>query len=128
MGGKCASAFSGVRAVGRITGEDDFLSNCPRIGASDSTGEPGQGVPALLPVALLTTLTRRVGSLPAGWLYNHVATSTVDEPMTNDRVMLKLKRITDARKDRMMERLVAKPLRILSEYLITIAVMSPPKT
>jgi len=63
IGGKCASTFSGVE---RIAGEDDFLSNCPRIGASDSTGEPGQGVPALLPVALLTTFTRRVGSLPAG--------------------------------------------------------------
>jgi len=48
--------------------------------------------------------------------------------MRKERVMLKLKRMTDARKDRMMERLVAKPLRILSEYLITIAVMRPPKT
>jgi len=59
MEGKCVSIFSGP-------GEDDLLSNCPRIGASDSTGEPGQGVPPLLPVALLTTFTNRVGSLPAG--------------------------------------------------------------
>ena len=48
--------------------------------------------------------------------------------MTKDGVILKWKRITDARKDRIMERLVAKPLRILSEYLITTAVISPPKT
>jgi hypothetical protein len=61
-------------------------------------------------------------------LYNHVAISTVEEPMRNEGVILKLNRITDARNDRMMERLVAKPLRILSEYLITTAVMSPPKT
>lgn len=50
------------------------------------------------------------------------------EPMRKDDVILKWKRITDARKDRMMERLVAKPLRMLSEYLITTAVISPPKT
>ena len=89
-----------------MLGDDDFLSNCPNIGEFDSTGEPGQGVLALLPVALLTTLTRRVGSFPAGWLYSHVATSTVEEPMRNDAVILKLKSIMDARNDRMMERLV----------------------
>jgi len=48
--------------------------------------------------------------------------------MRKDGVMRKLKRITDARKERMMERLVAKPLRMLSEYLITTAVTRPPKT
>jgi hypothetical protein len=66
MGGKGVSIFSGVRPVEGITGEDDLLSNCPSIGSSDSTGEPGKGVPALLPVALLTTFTNRTGSLPAG--------------------------------------------------------------
>jgi hypothetical protein len=39
--------------------------------------------------------------------------------MTKDAVSLKLKSIMDARNDRIMERLVAKPLRMLSEYLIT---------
>src|ERR1700683_1725824 len=34
----------------------------------------------------------------------------------------------DARKDMMMLRLVAKPLRRLSEYLMTMAVIKPPKT
>src|SRR6267142_6126177 len=66
MGGKGVSVFSGVRAAETVAGEDDLLSNCPSIGASDSTGDPGKGVPALLPVALLTTFTNRTGSLPAG--------------------------------------------------------------
>lgn len=66
MGEKGVSIFSGVRGAEAIAGEDNLLSNCPSIGASDSTGDPGKGVPALLPVALLTTFTNRTGSLPAG--------------------------------------------------------------
>src|SRR5712672_683765 len=57
IGGKCASPFSEPRTDVGVTGEDGLLSKCPSIGASDSTGEPGQDVPALLPVALLTTFT-----------------------------------------------------------------------
>jgi hypothetical protein len=42
--------------------------------------------------------------------------------------MWKSKSATEARKERTMERLVAKPLRILSEYFITTAVIRPPNT
>ena len=43
------------------------------------------------------------------------------------RVTGKEKRTTDAKKDITIAREVAKPLRMLSEYLITMAVTSPPK-
>lgn len=48
--------------------------------------------------------------------------------MMKDDVSLKSKSATEARKERMMEREVAKPLRMLSEYLITTAVINPPNT
>lgn len=67
-------------------------------------------------------------SLPGGWLYIHVATKTVVLPTTNDGVNLKSNSATEARNDKMMARLVAKPLRMLSEYLMTMAVTNPPKT
>ena len=50
------------------------------------------------------------------------------EPKRNVGVILKSKSATDARKDRIIERLVANPLRILSEYLMTMAVINPPST
>jgi len=65
-------------------------------------------------------------SFPGGWLYSHVATKTVVLPTTNDGVNVKSNSATEARNDRMMARLVAKPLRILSEYLMTTAVTNPP--
>jgi len=43
-------------------------------------------------------------------------------------VRVKSKRAMEARNDRTMLRLVAKPFRMLSEYLMTIAVTSPPST
>ena len=61
-------------------------------------------------------------------MYIHVATSTMVEPMTNVGVMRKPKRTTEARKDKTMDKLVAKPFKMLSEYLMTMAVMSPPRT
>lgn len=45
-----------------------------------------------------------------------------------DGVMWKSNSATEARNEMMMERLVANPFRILSEYLMTTAVMSPPNT
>jgi len=48
--------------------------------------------------------------------------------MMKDGVMRKSKRKTDAKNDSTIERLVAKPFRILSEYLITMAVTNPPNT
>lgn len=66
-------------------------------------------------------------SFPGGWLYIHVATKTVELPTTNDGVKLKSNSATEARNDRIMARLVAKPLRMLSEYLMTTAVTNPPK-
>jgi len=62
------------------------------------------------------------------WLYSHVATRTTKEPMMNVKVIWKSKRATDARKEMTMLRLVANPLRILSEYLMTRAVSRPPNT
>lgn len=61
-------------------------------------------------------------------MYIHVAAKTVDEPRTKPYVIWKSNSTTDAKKDRIIDKLVAKPLRILSEYLMTIAVTSPPKT
>lgn len=79
------------------------------------------GVEGLLGIEIV------IVSFPAGWLYIHVAAKTVVLPTTNDGVNLKSNKATDARKDKMMARLVAKPLRMLSEYLITTAVTNPPK-
>lgn len=110
---------------GLPNGDDFFRVNCPRIGASEFRGVPGNGI-GFLPLCPVNTIAS--GSFPAGWLYIHVATKTVDEPIMNDGVMRKSNSATDARKDRMMERLVANPFRMLSEYLMTTAVMSPPKT
>lgn len=106
-----------------------MLSKWPSIGALGLTGDPCHDkLDREPPVAVLTTFVMMVGSLPAGWLYIHVATSTVEDPTMNDGVRRKLKRMTEARKDRMIDNDVANPLRILSEYLITIAVTKPPKT
>ena len=64
----------------------------------------------------------------SGWLYIHVATSTTVAPMRKVGVIWNPNSTTDARKDRTIDKLVAKPLRMLSEYLMTTAVTSPPKT
>ena len=56
-------------------------------------------------------------SFPGGWLYIQVATSTVVDPMTNEGVIWNPNRATEARKDNTMDKLVAKPLRMLSEYI-----------
>ena len=63
-----------------------------------------------------------------GWLYIQVALSTVDAPIMNDGVMLKSNNATDAKKERTIEREVANPFRMLSEYLMTMAVIRPPRT
>jgi hypothetical protein len=102
-----------------------LLGKCPIIGSEESIGVPGKGVD--LPDEPVR-LTIASGSCPGGWLYIHVAQSTVVAPMMNDGVMRKWKSATDARKERIMESEVAKPLRMLSEYLMTTAVTSPPKT
>ena len=64
----------------------------------------------------------------SGWLYKKVATSTTVEPRMKVNVIWRLKSATDARKEMTMLKLVAKPLRILSAYLMTMAVKSPPAT
>lgn len=64
----------------------------------------------------------------SGWLYIQVATRTTVEPRTKVTVMWKLKRATEARKEMTMLSDVAKPLRMLSAYLITSAVNKPPST
>lgn len=66
-------------------------------------------------------------SFPGGWLYIHVATKTVVLPTKNEGVNVNSNSATEARNDKMMARLVAKPLRMLSEYLMTTAVTNPPK-
>jgi len=63
-----------------------------------------------------------------GMLYVAVATSTVEAPTIKVGVIRKLNNTTLARKEMTILRLVAKPLRILSEYLMTMAVISPPNT
>lgn len=104
-------------------GDVFFLENCPRMGAFAPTGESGN-VSEDLPC----WTTMDIEPLLSGWLYIHVAHSTVEAPMTKLGVILKLNRMTEARKERTMDRLVAKPFRMLSEYLMTMAVTSPPNT
>jgi len=69
-----------------------------------------------------------LATFPLGWLYRHVAVRTTVDPRMKVKDIWKSKSATDARKDITMLRLVAKPLRMLSEYLMTIAVIKPPKT
>ena len=64
----------------------------------------------------------------AGWLYIHVALNTVDAPIINDDVILKSNRATELRSHRTIDREVANPFRMLSEYVTTIAVTRPPIT
>ena len=62
------------------------------------------------------------------WLYIHVAANTTLAPSAKVNVRGKLKKTTEARHEMTMLKLVAKPLRMLSAYLMTIAVTRPPKT
>lgn len=64
----------------------------------------------------------------SGWLYIHVATSTTVDPRIKVIVIWKLNSATDARNEMTMLSEVAKPLRMLSAYLMTSAVNSPPRT
>ena len=91
------------------------------MGSSEATGVPGNGVDLALP-------GKEITSLPSGWLYIQVAANTVEEPTTKEGVSRKSKSTTDAKKERTMAKLVANPLRMLSEYLMTTAVTKPPKT
>jgi len=101
-------------------GEGFFRGNSPMMGSFESTGVKG--------VLLADVRTMDSGSFPGGWLYIQVAHSTVDAPMTNEGVIRKSKRMTDAKKDSTIERLVAKPFKMLSEYFMTMAVTNPPNT
>jgi len=53
---------------------------------------------------------------------------TMTDPRMNVNVIWKSKSATDTRNDITILRLVAKPLRMLSEYLMTMAVSRPPRT
>lgn len=64
----------------------------------------------------------------SGWLYIQVATRTTVEPRMKVTVIWKLNSATEARNEITMLKLVAKPLRMLSAYLITRAVRRPPRT
>lgn len=106
-------------------GEDFFdEGNSPKIGVFESTEMPAYVLDPFPGITFWIAMS----SLPGGWLYIHVAIRTVEEPIRNEGVIWKPKRATEARKERTMDRLVAKPLRMLSEYLITMAVTSPPNT
>lgn len=118
----------------------EMPGSSPKMGSLTSKGDPGNGDGTLPPLRLadettrvkpfvmLLALTLMDFESSPGWLYIQVAMSTVDEPITKPGEMLKSNNATEARKERTMDRDVAKPLRILSEYLITIAVTRPPKT
>ena len=121
-------------------------TNWPRIGISGATGETGYiGLADFDPLSTPLRVMDNEGFVPededdvrvlavvadvsvAGWLYIHVALNTVDAPIINDGVILKSNRATEAKKDRTIEREVANPFRMLSEYLMTIAVTRPPIT
>src|SRR5882762_1896665 len=53
---------------------------------------------------------------------------TIAEPRIKVMVILKSKRATEARNEMTILRLVANPFRMLSEYLMTMAVTNPPNT
>jgi hypothetical protein len=61
-------------------------------------------------------------------LYIQVEANTVTAPIKKPIVILNSKSTTLARKLKTILRLVAKPLRMLSEYLMTTAVRRPPRT
>jgi hypothetical protein len=111
------------------------------IGASAGMGLPGTAtlilemVPSCPtevppPADPLDTLTLAAAALAvsAGWLYNHVAPSTIELPSTKAGVIGYANKPTLARNEMTMLSEVANPLRMLSEYLMTRAVMSPPTT
>ena len=74
-------------------------SGCPKMGADVEMGEPG----------LATSFLVVGGAGGAGELYMYVAKSTIEDPMTNARVIGYEKRATDARKEIMMDNEVANP-------------------
>ena len=120
------SARPSALAIARgLPNGDDFLcnGNWPMMGSSGPRGASENGFELPPPIE-----DNDFGSCDAGWLYIAVAASTVDAPIRKEGVMWKSKSTTDARKDRMIDNDVAKPFRILSEYLITTAVTNPPKT
>ena len=105
--------------------------NVPLPPVSSSAEAFREEVCALLPQRQLHD--RDSLSLPlvdddSGWLYIQVATRTTRAPRMKLTVIWKWKRATEARKEMTMLRLVAKPFRILSAYLMTRAVSKPPKT
>lgn len=112
-----------ARPRGLPNGDDFFRENWPRMGSLAITGVPGKGT--VFPDWPFETT---IESFPEGWLYIHVALRTVDAPMMKDGVMLKSNNATDARKEMTIERLVANPFMMLSEYLMTMAVIRPPNT
>ena len=57
-----------------------------------------------------------------------MATRTTSAPRTKAIVIRKLNNATDTRKEITMLKLVAKPFKILSAYLMTSAVSRPPRT
>jgi hypothetical protein len=90
--------------------------------------ENGRCQPLEAAFSLVDIATKMVLERLGGWLYSQVETRTMVDPRTNVTVRVKSKSATEARKESTILRLVAKPLRMLSEYLITIAVTSPPNT
>ncbi|KDN51711.1 hypothetical protein RSAG8_00258, partial [Rhizoctonia solani AG-8 WAC10335] len=122
-----------LRGLGNAL-DDFFLRVWPRIGASSATGLPGgkaEDAPLWFVVSrfpLATAILAGLGDFMSAWLYIHVAASTVELPTTNARVIRKSNSATLARKLITMDKLVAKPFMMLSEYLMTMAVIKPPNT
>lgn len=96
--------------------------------ASASFSPKSENLYSLLVSMTGTFSTRGGGGISDGWLYIHVATKTVTAPIKKPIVILNWKRTTLARKLRTILKLVANPLRMLSEYLMTTAVRRPPRT
>ena len=109
-----AKASANAREIHKARPNTDSCPSHPR-----NTQGPG--------TRSLTTLPTRLQRPLAGWLYIYVAVKTVVLPTKNYGVNLKSNSATDARNDKMIARLVAKPLRMLCEYLMTTAVIKPPK-
>ena len=110
-----------LTAVGVGETEDDeeaVLVNGMMTPSFPSIGKTMAGVPLQNP---------KCNKLP-DWLYIHVAANTTLAPRANGNVRGKSKKATEARHEMTMLKLVANPLRMLSAYLITNAVMRPPKT
>jgi len=115
-------AFAGMGLPGTAT---LILERVPSWSTMERLPPPYPEDDAFPPLAAAAAVLAVVSP---GWLYIHVAARTIELPRTNAGVIGYANNPTDAKNEMTMLSEVANPLRMLSEYLMTSAVISPPKT